>query len=212
MQAKGKFITLEGGEGVGKTTNLAVVKACLEAAGKRVLLTREPGGTPIGEKIRTILLDKGNAPLLASAELLLVFAARVQHVEEVIRPAIERGEWVLSDRFTDASYAYQGGGRGIDSARIAYLETWLLDNLQPDFTLLLDTSPTIGKHRAGLRAELDRFESEELAFFERVRQGYLQRAKAMPDRFSVVDAGLPLDQVKYEISEKLTAWLNREDA
>ncbi len=212
MQAKGKFITLEGGEGVGKTTNLAVVKACLEAAGKRVLLTREPGGTPIGEKIRTILLDKGNAPLLASAELLLVFAARVQHVEEVIRPAIERGEWVLSDRFTDASYAYQGGGRGIDSARIAYLETWLLDNLQPDFTLLLDTSPAIGKHRAGLRAELDRFESEELAFFERVRQGYLQRAKAMPDRFSVVDAGLPLDQVKYEISEKLTAWLNREDA
>ncbi|HBA35560.1 MAG TPA: dTMP kinase, partial [Gammaproteobacteria bacterium] len=182
LQAKGKFITLEGGEGVGKTTNLAVVKACLEAAGKRVLLTREPGGTPIGEKIRTILLDKGNAPLLASAELLLVFAARVQHVEEVIRPAIERGEWVLSDRFTDASYAYQGGGRGIDSARIAYLETWLLDNLQPDFTLLLDTSPTIGKHRAGLRAELDRFESEELAFFERVRQGYLQRAKAMPDR------------------------------
>lgn len=130
----------------------------------------------------------------------------------MIRPAIERGEWVLSDRFTDASYAYQGGGRGIDSARIAYLETWLLDNLQPDFTLLLDTSPAIGKHRAGLRAELDRFESEELAFFERVRQGYLQRAKAMPDRFSVVDAGLPLDQVKYEISEKLTAWLNREDA
>ena len=212
MQAKGKFITLEGGEGVGKTTNLAVVKACLEAAGKRVLLTREPGGTPIGEKIRSILLDKGNAPLLASAELLLIFAARVQHVEEVIRPAIERGEWVLSDRFTDASYAYQGGGRGIDSARIAYLETWLLDNLQPDFTLLLDTSPAIGKHRAGLRAELDRFESEELAFFERVRQGYLQRAKAMPDRFSVVDAGLPLDQVKYEISEKLTAWLNRGDA
>ena len=212
MQAKGKFITLEGGEGVGKTTNLAVVKACLEAAGKRVLLTREPGGTPIGEKIRTILLDKGNAPLRASAELLLVFAARVQHVEEVIRPAIERGEWVLSDRFTDASYAYQGGGRGIDSARIAYLETWLLDNLQPDFTLLLDTSPAIGKHRAGLGAELERFESEELAFFERVRQGYLQRAKAMPDRFSVVDAGLPLDQVKYEISEKLTAWLNREDA
>ena len=212
MQAKGKFITLEGGEGVGKTTNLAVVKACLEAAGKRVLLTREPGGTPIGEKIRTILLDKGNAPLLASAELLLVFAARVQHVEEVIRPAIERGEWVLSDRFTDASYAYQGGGRGIDSARIAYLETWLLDNLQPDFTLLLDTSPAIGKCRAGLRAELDRFEIEELAFFERVRQGYLQRAKAMPGRFGVIDAGLPLDQVKYEISEKLTAWLNREVA
>lgn len=195
--SKGKFITLEGGEGLGKSTNLAFVKECLERRGKRVTVTREPGGTPLGERVRALLL--GDGQVSPTAELLLVFAARAQHVDDVIRPALEKGDWVVSDRFTDASYAYQGGGRGIDAAVIANLERYVQRELEPDLTLLFDAPVEIGLARAKRRGAADRFESEDLDFFRRIREAYLARARSVPQRIRVIDAAQPLPAVQDQI-------------
>jgi dTMP kinase len=197
---RGRFITLEGSEGVGKTSNLVFMEQHLRAAGRDVVVTREPGGTPVGEQIRTLLLDPANQAMVSDCELLLMFAARAQHIQEVILPAVARGAWVLCDRFTDATYAYQGGGRGIDAARIAALETWVQGELRPDLTLLLDLPVEIGLARAGERGAPDRFEQEQRAFFERVRQAYLDQAAAQPRRYRVIDAGQPLEVVQAGIA------------
>jgi dTMP kinase len=198
---KPRFITLEGGEGVGKTTNLAFIEDYLTQRGVDLLRTREPGGTPLGERIRGLLLDSEG--MNSSAELLLVFAARAQHLEEVIRPALGAGRWVLCDRFTDASYAYQGGGRGLDLSVIGFLEQWIQAGLQPDLTLLLDTSIEVGMARVQERAATDRFESESLGFFEKVRGAYLERADKYPERIKRVDASGSLECVQASISMHL---------
>lgn len=194
-QPRGRLITVEGIEGAGKSSSLAFLRARLEAAGKAVRVTREPGGTVLGEALRGLLLD-ADSRVDADAELLLMFAARAQHLDEVIRPALAAGEWVLCDRFTDATYAYQGGGRGVDTARIASLEAWVQRGLQPDRTLLLDVPVATGLMRAGQRSAPDRFEREQAAFFERVRQAYLQRAAADATRFRVVDAAASVAKVQ----------------
>lgn len=196
---RGRFITVEGGEGVGKTTNLGYIRAALENAGKMVQSTREPGGTPLAEQIRGLLLDPLNTGMSADCELLLVFAARAEHLAKVIQPSLESGQWVLCDRFTDATYAYQGGGRGLSRVRISELETLVQGVLRPDLTLLLDVPVEIGLARAGERGSLDRFEQEQTGFFERVRQAYLERAAAAPERYRVIDASLPLAQVQTQI-------------
>ena len=203
----GQLITLEGGEGVGKTTNLAFIERYFDDRGIPLLRTREPGGTPLGENIRELLLQ-GDAMDL-KAELLLVFAARAQHVAAVIRPALSVGTWVLSDRFTDASYAYQGGGRGLSLEMIETLERWVQDMLQPDLTLLLDLPVETGMARAKDRGRPDRFESEQLDFFERVRVAYVGRAKAYPQRFRRIDASQALETVQAEIKSHLDAFLER---
>lgn len=190
----GRFITLEGGEGVGKSTNVAFVAAHLRAAGVELLTTREPGGTPLAEAVRKLLLAVAQEPMAPLTELLLVFAARAQHIARVIEPALARGVWVLCDRFTDATYAYQGGGRGLDQVTIATLEALVQQNLQPDLTLYLDLTVEAAQARLAGR-ERDRFEREELAFFRRVREAYLARAKTA-DRFRVIDASAPLADVQ----------------
>lgn len=200
---QGRFITLEGSEGVGKTSNLAFMERHLREAGREVVVTREPGGTPVGEQIRALLLDPANQAMVSDCELLLMFAARAQHLQEVILPAVARGAWVLCDRFTDATYAYQGGGRGIEAARIAELESWVQGGLRPDLTLLLDLPVEIGLARAGERGAPDRFEQEQRPFFERVRQAYLDQAAAQPGRYRVVDAGQPLEAVQAGIAAVL---------
>ena len=192
---RGRFITVEGPEGCGKSTNLAAIRETLEAAGHAVVATREPGGTPLGEAVRELLLGHREVELGLDAELLLMFAARAQHLEQVIRPALEAGRWVVCDRFTDATYAYQGGGRGVPGDRIATLEEWVQDGLRPDLTLLLDLPVAEGLHRAGQRSAPDRFEREQQDFFERVRAAYLAHAEAEPGRFRVIDAGRPLVEV-----------------
>lgn len=203
----GRFITLEGGEGAGKSVNLAFVQDWLNRhAGATVLTTREPGGTPVGEEIRRLFLQQES--LAPEAELLLVFAARVQHLRQVIQPALARGDWVLSDRFVDASYAYQGGGRGLELSRIAYLEDWLQDGLRADLTLLLDTPPALGKARANGRGAMDRFDTETENFYARVRQAYLGRAACDPQRIKRIDASQPLPQVQQSIATVLEQWLN----
>lgn len=204
---KGLFITLEGGEGAGKSTQLAYVQQLLEAAGKTVHVTREPGGTPLSEQIRALLLDHTQAAMSADTELLLMFAARAQHLAELIRPALDAGEWVLCDRFTDATYAYQGGGRGIEMNRIAVLEDWVQGTLRPDLTLLLDLPVAVGMARAGERGELDRFEREQQDFFERVRQAYLARALAEPQRYRVLDAAQGIEAVQHQIDDALSPFL-----
>ena len=197
----GKFITLEGGEGAGKSTQLSVIKSEIEQAGIEVVVTREPGGTPRAEAIRNLLLARDAEPMPESCELLLMFAARATHLHNLIVPALQRGAWVLCDRFTDASYAYQGYGRGLSLEQIKNLEHWVQQDIRPDLTLLLDVSVEVAMQRARLRnqaqglGEGDRFEIEQSAFFERVRHGYLQRAQAEPNRFQVVDAGLDIDRV-----------------
>ena len=203
----GRFITLEGSEGCGKSTNLEHIRQYLEAAGKEVLLTREPGGTPLGESIRELLLDHRQSQMCDDTELLLMFAARAQHLAEVIRPALEAGKWVLCDRFTDATYAYQGGGRGIDTARIASLEQWVQGELRPDLTLLLDMPVAAGLSRAGERSAPDRFEREQLDFFERVRRAYLQLAESHPQRYRVIDASHPLEVVQQALDVQLQHFL-----
>lgn len=195
---RGRFITIEGIEGAGKSSNLAFIRDRLEARGKSVLMTREPGGTPLAEAVRGILLGAEYA-LGNDAELLLMFAARAQHLDERIRPALEKGHWVLCDRFTDATYAYQGGGRGIDEGRIAALEQWVQRGLKPDYTILFDVPVALGLERAGGRGAPDRFERERGEFFERVRAAYLRRAEAEPGRFRVVDAAAPLPAVQREV-------------
>ena len=197
---KGRFITVEGIEGVGKTTNIDFIHAQLQAAGRDVVVTREPGGTPLGEAIRGLLLDPAYTGMDSTCELQLMFAARAEHLASVVWPALEKGQWVLCDRFTDATYAYQGGGRGIDTGVIARLEALVQGDFRPDLTLLLDVPVEVGLARAGKRGALDRFEQEKVSFFERVRKSYLEMAESSPDRYRVVDASLPLDDVQRQIA------------
>jgi len=206
----GRFITLEGGEGVGKSSNLEFIRRHLESAGKSVIVTREPGGTPLGEEIRALLLDHRRDGMSADAELLLMFAARAEHMAQVIRPALGEGKWVLCDRFTDATYAYQGGGRGIAAERIAALETWAQGAFRPDLTLLFDAPIAVGMARAGKReGAADRFEREEQAFFERVRQTYLALARRYPERYRIIDAGQALAVVQERLRRELDTFLER---
>ena len=203
----GLFITLEGPEGAGKSTNREYLAERLREQGIDVLLTREPGGTPLAERIRELLLDPSEEPMAADAELLLVFAARAQHLQQVIRPALARGSVVLCDRFTDATYAYQGGGRGLSIERIAQLEQFVQGELRPDLTLIFDLPIEIGLARAAARGRLDRFEQEGRGFFEAVRQAYLQRAQQAPQRYRVLDAGQTLAQVQADIDALLPSLL-----
>ena len=199
----GRFITLEGGEGAGKSTCLRHIHRRMQAAGLDVVQTREPGGAPLAERIRGLLLDRDHQGMAADAELLLVFAARAEHLHHVIRPALEARRWVLCDRFTDATYAYQGGGRELGMERIAQLESFTQGTLRPDHTLLLDVPVAIGLERAEARSEPDRFEQEQRAFFERVRSIYRARAEAEPQRFQVVDAAQPLERVLADLDRIL---------
>jgi len=200
---RGRFITMEGGEGAGKSTMMGRVADWLENAGHRVIRTREPGGTDLAEKLREILLDRDNNSLSGRAELLLMFAARAQHLEELIRPALARGDWVLCDRFTDATWAYQGGGRGLPRHEIETLENLVHGDLQPDLTLLLDLPVEQGLKRAARRSQADRFEQESARFFEQVRGAYLERAKAAPERFVVIDASSNMTEVGAQIESVL---------
>lgn len=199
----GKFITLEGTEGVGKSTNLVYIRNWLERQGLEVVVSREPGGTPLAEEIREVLLARRDEPVDALAELLLVFSARAQHLAEVIRPALARGAWVLCDRFTDATYAYQGSGRGLDKSAILALESMVQQGLHPDLTIILDVDVRVGLARAGRRGALDRFENEKVSFFERVRQGYRERAGQAPGRYAIVDAGRELVEVQARLDQVL---------
>ncbi len=203
----GLFITLEGPEGAGKSTNREYLAERLRERGIDVLLTREPGGTPLAERIRELLLDPSDEAMTADTELLLVFAARAQHLQQVIRPALARGCVVLCDRFTDATYAYQGGGRGLSIERIAQLEQFVQGELRPDLTLIFDLPIEIGLARAAARGRLDRFEQEGRGFFEAVRQAYLQRAAQAPQRYRVLDAGQTLAQVQGDIDALLPSLL-----
>jgi dTMP kinase len=200
---KGLFITVEGGEGCGKTTNLTFVKSYLEARGIEVVATREPGGTPLAEEIRQLLLNPRDELVSPDAELLLMFAARAQHLAATIIPALERGAWVLCDRFTDATYAYQGAGRCLGESKIAQLEHLVQGELRPDVTLLLDVPLDVGMARAVQRGDLDRMEQENIAFFERVRCCYLERANQAPDRYRVVDASPALQEVQRSLAQIL---------
>lgn len=201
--SSGKFITVEGIEGVGKSTNIDFAVGLLEPRGIEVVRTREPGGTFVAEQIRQILLANGDEPISDTAELLLFFAARAQHVERLIRPAIERGAWVVCDRFTDASRAYQGAARGQGRERVETLAEWAEAGTRPDLTLLLDAPAAVGMQRAGRRGAADRLESEKLDFYERARQTYLELAAAEPDRFVVIDASQELAQVQDAIGAAL---------
>lgn len=204
---RAKFITLEGGEGAGKSTSRDFIVSLLEAQNIPFIQTREPGGTPIGEALRDVLLSKeGTAPSV-TAELLMVFAARAQHLHEVIEPALRDGKWVLCDRFTDATYAYQGYGRGFELGQIEALETLVQRGRHPDLTLLFDIDPRLGMTRARQRAELDRFEEEHVEFFDRVREGYLTRAKNEA-RFRVIDASQSVDLVQRALRELLLPMLS----
>ena len=200
---KARFITLEGGEGMGKTTNLAFIKECLERHGQRVIVTREPGGTPVGEKIRAIFLGEGDVS--PESELVLVFAARAQHLRDIIEPALASGAWVLCDRFTDASYAYQGGGRQVDNKFILRLEEMVQKGRKPDLTILFDAPVEVGMARAKRRGGIDRMETEDLKFHERVRMAYLQLAEQNPMRIKIIDASRPLDEVQASIAHHLTS-------
>jgi len=200
----GLFITIEGGEGAGKSTNIALIVEFLKKSGKSVVVTREPGGTGIGEKLRELLLDPDNSDMDYRTELLLMFAARAQHIAQVIKPALADGKWVVCDRFTDATYAYQGAARGIAREKIAVLETWVQEGLKPDVTILLDVPVETGMQRVQLRADKDRFEQEKLQFFDNVRQAYLNMAAAEPERFRVINAGQSLQAVETDINRLMT--------
>jgi dTMP kinase len=202
MSARGAFITLEGGEGVGKSTNLSFVADYLRARGIEVVATREPGGTPLGETIRHWILHGEHGALSAEVEALLMFAARAQHLETVIAPALFAGRWVVCDRFTDATFAYQGSGRGAEPRLLDALESGVQRGLQPDLTLLLDAPLEVGRRRIAARKP-DHFEREQDSFFQRVRAGYLDRAKRDPERIAVVDAAAKLDDVQHAIAAKL---------
>ena len=198
---RGKFITFEGIEGVGKSTNIDFLAGLVEAQGHPVMKTREPGGTPIAEDIRNILKEHGDEPLPDVAELLLMFAARSINVNNAIRPALDAGTWVISDRFTDSTRAYQGGGRGVSRDNIEWLANFVHGDLQPDLTILLDAPVETAMQRAGKRGQLDRFEVEQAEFFSRVRQSYLELATAEPGRYRVVDCSRELDVVQAAIRE-----------
>ena len=207
---KGFFLVLEGTEGVGKSTNIEFIKTYLESKGVSLVLTREPGGTPLAEEIRELLLAPRDEAVAETAELLLMFAARAQHLQQIILPALEDGQCVLSDRFTDATYAYQGGGRKMDNDKIKQLERLVQGDMRPDKIIVLDLSVEEGLKRARQRADLDRFEQEEMAFFERVRAAYQNRAKADPERYSIVDASQTLPEVQSSIQEILDELLARQ--
>jgi dTMP kinase len=193
---RGKFITLEGGEGVGKTTNLTFIRDYLQEHNIPVVVTREPGGTVLAEKIRHLLLDNDSEIISEQAELLLIFAARAQHIKHVIEPALAQGEWVVCDRFTDATYAYQGGGRNMRISTIEWLENLVQGNLRPDLTVLLDAPVEIGIERARERGSFDRFELEKISFFEHVRRAYLLQAELHPERIKLIRANQPLVDVQ----------------
>jgi dTMP kinase len=203
----GRLVTIEGGEGAGKSTVIAALAARIAAHGFVVHATREPGGTPLGEAVRALVLDPARPEICAESELLLMFASRAQLVRELVRPALARGEWVLSDRFTDASYAYQGGGRGQPDERIADLERWAADGLRADLTLLLDVDVATGRERASGRGGSDRIENEGDGFFERVRLAYRRRAAADPGRFRLVDASGSPDAVRAAACAVIDAYL-----
>lgn len=200
---RGKFITVEGTEGVGKSTNIRFIEQRLRELGHSLLVTREPGGTPLAEEIRRLLLSNRQESVDSTAELLLMFAARAQHLHNVIEPALAVGQWVICDRFTDATFAYQGGGRGLNMQVIAELETIVQGERQPNLTFYLDIDVRTGLERARERGELDRFEQEDIVFFERVRAVYLDRVRQQPERFVVIDANQPLASVQADIDKAL---------
>ena len=202
-----RFITIEGGEGAGKSTAQQFLASKLISMGLSVTLTREPGGTPLAEELRQTLLNPHGEVPVEMAELLLLFAARAQHIAEVIKPALDRGEWVICDRFTDATYAYQGGARGMPVEVITQLEKMVQGALQPHQVILLDLPPELGLERARARGELDRFEREPMAFYERVRSGYLGRVRTMPDRYTVIDASQDLQGVEDQLECVAQGWL-----
>lgn len=204
---KGRFITIEGTEGVGKSSNMLFIQQWLEAEGIEVVVSREPGGTPMAEEIRELLLQKREEPVDETAELLLMFAARAQHMRQLIMPALNRGAWVLCDRFTDATYAYQGAGRKLSIEKIQLLESLVQGSLRPDTVFVLDVDVELGLQRAAERSEKDRFELQQVEFFERVRSCYLDRAKNSPDRYLIVDAGRQLIDVQKQISGYLNELL-----
>ena len=205
---RGRFITFEGIEGAGKSTQLERLHGRLRKKGVEVLPTREPGGTPLGERLRGLLLDPEVGAMTAETELLLIFAARAEHLHRVIEPALARGTWVLCDRFTDASFAYQGAGRGLGAERVAALETWLQGALRPDLVLLFDVPPEIGLERALTRGKRDRIEGEDVAFFERARSAYLQRARADTGRYRVIEGAGDLETVAAQVDRVWDAWLH----
>ena len=208
MKSRGQFITFEGTEGVGKSTQLTNAASTLDQLGLDYIVTREPGGTPMAEAIRELLLAPRDEPVNEITELLLMFAARAQHLHTRILPALERGQWVLCDRFTDATFAYQGGGRGVPEERIALLETLVQGDIRPDRVIVLDAPVDTGMARARKRGELDRFEQEDLDFFQRIRDAYLARATAQPARYHVIDAARPLSEVSDQVSGLLNRWAN----
>lgn len=204
---RGRLITLEGGEGAGKTTHARTIAAWLRAQGRDVLATREPGGSPLAEAIRGVVLGDWDEGVDAATELLLIFAARAAHLHATVRPALERGCDVVCDRFVDASWAYQGAGRGLPASALQAMETLVLAGLQPDLTLIFDIAPELGLARARSRGDLNRFEAENLAFMQRVRQAYLDRAAAAPQRCVVLDAGLGIDEVQQQLVQVLESRL-----
>ncbi len=205
MSGRGKFITLEGIDGAGKSTHLAWLERFLLARGKEVRVTREPGGTPLGETLRGLLLDHTMA-MHRDTETLLMFASRREHLDKVISPALEAGVWVVSDRFTDATFAYQGGGRGVDWDQLRVLEAWVQGGLQPDLTLLFDVPLDVGRERVAGTRELDRFEREQEAFFGRVRDAYLRRAREHPDRIRVIDSTYNVSDIQKQLEVILISY------
>lgn len=197
----GKFITLEGVDGAGKSTHIPAIAEMLRARGKEILLTREPGGTPLGEKLRELLLHENMHP---ETESLLMFAARREHLDQVIRPALERGVYVISDRFTDASFAYQCGGRGVSTAKVGQLEQWVQGDFQPDLTLLFDLPVAVSTLRLAGARNPDRFEQEGEDFFNRIRNAYLARAEQFPQRFRVIDSGKTIPEIQAELQAMLS--------
>lgn len=205
----GKFISIEGIEGAGKSTQISFIRDFLESQGKRVVMSREPGGTELGEQIRELLLAPRQAGMSEDTELLLMFAARAEHIHQVINPALHRGDWVLCDRFVDATFAYQGGGRGIEPERIQTISDWTLKGVQTDLTLLFDLPVAVGQSRVVKRQQQkDRFEQEKAVFFEKIRHCYLQRAEAEPERIKVIDASGDIEAIQAQISAILNELLS----
>jgi dTMP kinase len=202
---RGKFITLEGVDGAGKSTHIPLITDLLRSSGREVVVTREPGGTPLGERLRELLLHEA---MCSETETLLMFAARREHLAQVILPALSRGAWVLSDRFTDASFAYQHGGRGVSATKIEALEHWVQDGLQPDLTLLFDVPVEVSCQRLAGARDPDRFEQETADFFQRIRTAYLQRAAQFSSRFRVVDANRTIPEIQQDIRSTLKEVLN----
>lgn len=200
----GKFISIEGIEGAGKSTQIQFIKTYLERFGQSVVMTREPGGTPLAEEIRELLLKPREAGMSDDTELLLMFAARAEHIKQVILPALSEGKWVVCDRFVDATFAYQGAGRGIDEERIGALSDWTLAGLKTDLTLLFDLPVEVGQQRVNQRLlQKDRFEQEKTDFFQKIRQGYLERAAAEPERIQIIDAEKSIESIEQQVSKVL---------